>query len=213
MSTTVICPSCRVRLVVRETVRLPTLTCPRCLAMVSNPAMAGTAAPAVCPRCRRESAAGRTSCAFCGLRLAPREPDGDVLDLTHVPICTICAEESPDHAANCPSRPAARRGPARGVPSASREIQSDGDSTRVVALGLLGLVALGAFTTGRPLVAILVLVCGFSAVGRTPDGGKGSVLWTLIRVVAVLTFGFLVLAMLGFLALLIMCSSGGRPRF
>lgn len=199
MSTTQICPGCKVRLVIRNSVRAEFITCPRCLVAVKNPQAASASGPVRCPRCGRERPGHLASCAFCGESPAPT---------AGAAVCTVCAEELPAHAGNCPNNASQRAQRAErpwSAPPADREASGDISVTYIFAVLLSAMVIAGVGNSFGPQPATAAAVFLVIAV---VSGGRQKALSNVVRLLIGLAVMGAVLFTLAFVALLIMC--GGR---
>lgn len=191
MNITEVCPGCKVRLVIRDRVRTPFITCPRCLTAVKNPHLAA-GAPAGAPPVH----GGAPPSAASGPSPRQGVPVG-------VPVCSVCAELLPNHSNNCPASPRQREQPAWSAPAADREADSDSNGTFVAAIILsvfilLGVVSVAGFGGG----AAMSVVLGFAIL----SGGKKGALASVATVMTSIFLMSLVFAGLAIVAVLVMCS-------
>jgi hypothetical protein len=190
-----LCPGCGVRLIVRANYRLPTVTCPRCLVDVPNP-LAELQAERSCPRCLRGNASHAPQCVFCGAWISPA-PAG-------ARPCTVCAEDMPGHAANCPLRKAVAPPPV--MQSASQQAQSDGDSTLAPAWVLVFACVWGMGSSfGFQIALLTFFFLSMPLISGPRSGALGRVASTIVSLAA----AGIGLAILAFIALWIICASGG----
>ena len=173
MSTTQICPGCKVRLVIRDRVRTEFITCPRCLVAVRNP-LAGGVAP---------------------------EPPARLAVAPGARMCTVCAEVLPGHASNCPASAAQRESRTWSAPPADREASGDSNGTWILAILLAGMVVASVWTTfGEFFGMILGMMLLIAILMGGKEAALGNV-WRVIVTLAVLAGVLFALCFIAFLIL------------
>jgi hypothetical protein len=195
-----VCPGCKARLRIADGIVSPTVTCPRCLAEVSNPS-AGQGAPAEsaaseaykpCPRCKKPILPHYYFCPNCNAALFGR------------PGTSVPADEIIE-----------------------RDVRRDTGSISVMLMVLAVLGVMGAISFGLPLlggamqgrgaaimplvtgVAVLIAVGGLSLI----FGGRRFAAENVLRLFAIvggLFAGAVVLALALFVFLFVTCLAGTR---
>jgi hypothetical protein len=190
VSTSAICPGCKVRLIIRERVRTAFITCPRCLVAVTNPNAA--TATRNCPRCQRAITAGLGACVFCGERLSPGGAAAAGVP-SSAAVCAVCAEQLPRHAGNCPVATSStpEREQAWRSSRADEDQREDSTVTNIFAWTVAVMMVMGVVSS---FGAFAGLVLGFILFVALATAG-GDAMSTLVLV-----------GVLGFVALLIMCA-------